>query len=94
MNKLEFGQGVFTSLPMLIAEELGCTWTSVRAMHAPVAPVYNHPAFGMQMTGGSESVKSSYEQFRAIGARARTMLIAAAAQRWGVDPSACRAELG
>lgn len=94
VNKLEFGQGVFTSLPMLIAEELGCAWTSVRAMHAPVAPVYNHPAFGIQMTGGSESVKSSYDQFRAIGARARTMLIAAAAQGWGVDPSACRAELG
>ncbi|MCX8115356.1 MAG: molybdopterin-dependent oxidoreductase [Burkholderiaceae bacterium] len=85
VNKLEFGQGVFTSLPMLIAEELECDWKKVRAQHAPAAQVYAHPGFGIQMTGGSQSVTSSWQQFRVIGAAARDMLLTAAAQRWKVD---------
>lgn len=84
INKLEFGQGVFTSLSMLFAEELDCDWNTVRAEHAPAAQVYAHPGFGIQMTGGSQSVTSSWNQFRVIGASARQMLIAAAAQRWNV----------
>jgi isoquinoline 1-oxidoreductase beta subunit len=94
VSKLEFGQGVMTSLPMLVAEELECDWAQVRAELAPAAPVYAHPAFGIQMTGGSTSVNSSWDQLRTVGAQAREMLIAAAAQRWKVEPSTCRAERG
>lgn len=85
VNKLEFGQGVMTALPMLIAEELDCDWNKVRAEHAPTAQVYAHPAFGLQMTGGSMSVASSWNQFRIIGASARDMLLTVAAQQWNVD---------
>jgi isoquinoline 1-oxidoreductase beta subunit len=84
INKLEFGQGVFTSMAMLIAEELDCDWNKVRAEHAPAAQIYAHPGFGIQMTGGSESIKSSYNQYRVIGATARDMLLATASKRWGV----------
>ncbi len=83
INKLEFGQGVFTSMAMLIADELDCRWSKVRAEHAPTAQVYAHPGFGIQMTGGSQSITSSWQQFRRIGASARLMLIQAAAQKWG-----------
>ena len=84
INKLEFGQGVFTSMAMLIAEELDCDWNKVRAEHAPAAQLYAHPGFGIQMTGGSQSIASSYNQYRVIGATARDMLLAAASRRWGV----------
>ena len=56
VGKLEFGQGVLTSMPMLIAEELDCDWSKVRSEHAPADPVYGHPGFGMQFTGGSMSI--------------------------------------
>lgn len=85
INKLEFGQGVLTSMAMLIAEELDCDWTRVRAEHAPAAQVYAHTQFGIQMTGGSTSISSSWQQFRVIGATARDMLLTAAAQEWNVD---------
>jgi len=94
VSKLEFGQGVFTSIPMLIAEELECDWTKVKAEHAPVAPVYNNPAFGIQMTGGSMSVATSWDQLRTVGAQARTMLVQAAANDWKVPVAECRAEKG
>jgi len=83
INKLEFGQGVFTSMAMLIAEELDCDWNKVRAEHAPAAQIYAHPGFGIQMTGGSQSINSSWQQYRQIGATARLMLLQAATQRWG-----------
>jgi isoquinoline 1-oxidoreductase beta subunit len=86
VGKLEFGQGVLTSMPMLIVEELDCDWNKVRSEHAPVDPVYAHPQFGMQFTGGSMSIASSYTQMRTIGATARQMLMSTAAQRWGVAP--------
>lgn len=92
VKHLEFGQGVMTSLPMLVAEELGCDWNRVRAELAPAAPVYAHTAFGMQITGGSSSVTNSWEQLRTVGAMARTMLVATAAERWKVDAAKCRAE--
>jgi len=94
VGKAEMGQGVFTALPMLIAEDLEADWTKVRVESAPVDPAYNHPAFGMQMTGGSTSVWSSWEQMRKAGATAKAMLIAAAAATWKVDPSSLRAEKG
>jgi isoquinoline 1-oxidoreductase beta subunit len=94
VNHSEMGQGVYTSLPMLLAEELDADWTKVGYESAPVDPKYNHPAFGMQMTGGSSSVWSGLEQFRQAGAAARAMLIAAAAQQWNVDASTCRTDSG
>jgi len=88
----EMGQGVTTSLPMLVAEELEADWTQIRYEFAPATPAYVHTAFGMQMTGGSSSVSNSYEQLRTVGATAKTMLINAAANKWSVDPASCKAE--
>jgi isoquinoline 1-oxidoreductase beta subunit len=89
VNRLEFGQGVHTSLPMLIAEELDADWSKVRAELAPAGDAYKDPGMGMQMTGGSGSVRNSFVQYREIGARARLMLIAAAAQQWKIAPEQC-----
>lgn len=94
VNHSEMGQGVYTALPMLLAEELDADWNKIGFEPAPVDPKYNHPVFGMQITGGSSSVWSAFEQFRKAGAVARAMLIAAAAQRWSVDPGTLRTESG
>jgi len=95
VNKSEMGQGVYTALPMLIAEELECDWTKIRVEAAPVDPAYNHTEWGaLQGTGGSSSVRSTWTQFRKAGATARIMLVNAAAETWKVTPSACRAEKG
>ncbi len=94
VNHSEMGQGVYTALPMLLAEELDADWKKVGFEPAPVDPKYNHPVFKMQMTGGSTSVWSSFEQFRQAGAAARAMLIAAAAERWGVNPATLRTASG
>jgi isoquinoline 1-oxidoreductase beta subunit len=94
VKHLEFGQGVTTSLPMLVAEELECDWSKVRAELAPAAPEYAHTLFGMQMTGGSSSVSNSYDQLRTVGAQARTMLVQAAAAQWKVKPAEVRTERG
>jgi isoquinoline 1-oxidoreductase beta subunit len=90
----EMGQGVWTSMPMVVAEELDCDWSTVRVEHAPAAPAYAHTAFGIQMTGGSTSTWESFEQLRTAGAMARAMLIEAAAQKWKVPASTCRTENG
>jgi isoquinoline 1-oxidoreductase beta subunit len=87
VNRLEFGQGVSTALPMLLAEELDCEWSKVHAELAPAAEVYADPNFGIQMTGGSNSVATSWKQYRIIGASARSMLSAAAAKQWGGEPA-------
>ena len=94
VNHSEMGQGVYTSLPMLLAEELDADWNKVSFEPAPVDAKYNHPIFGMQMTGGSSSVYSGFEQFRNAGAAARAMLIAAAAEKWNADPATLRTESG
>jgi isoquinoline 1-oxidoreductase beta subunit len=94
VNHSEMGQGVYTSLPMLIAEELECNWQKVIVVAAPVDPVYNNPAFGAQGTGGSTSVRMEWERLAEAGATAREMLIAAAAKYWKVAPETCRAESG
>ena len=94
VKHLEFGQGVTTSLPMLVAEELECDWTKVRAELAPAEAVYAHTAFGIQMTGGSSSVWNSWDQLRTVGAQARTMLMQAAADQWKVKLADVRAEKG
>jgi len=90
----EMGQGIWTTLPMMIAEELECDWSKIRVETAPAAPVYAHTEFGMQMTGGSTSTSSELDRYRQVGAMAREMLIAAAAAEWKVEPAACRAESG
>ena len=92
INKSEMGQGPYTSLPMLAAEELEADWSKVRYESAPVDAAYNHPMFGIQMTGGSTSTASEWERFRKAGATARMMLIAAAAQNWNVDAQTLKAE--
>ncbi len=94
INHTELGQGTSTSLAMLIAEELECDWTKVRLEFAPVAPVYNNPAFGVQGTGGSTGTWTEFDRLRTMGASAREMLVAAAAKTWKVDPADCRAEKG
>ncbi|HWZ44419.1 MAG TPA: xanthine dehydrogenase family protein molybdopterin-binding subunit [Candidatus Saccharimonadales bacterium] len=94
VNHSEMGQGVYTSLPMLLAEELDADWSKVGYEPAPVDPVYNHPVYGIQMTGGSTSVWSSFEQFRKAGATARAMLVAAAAQQWNVEAASCSTSNG
>ena len=94
ISKSEMGQGVVTSLSMLAAEELECDWKQIRTEFAPAAKVYFDPVFGMQGTGGSQSVHSGWVPMRTAGATAREMLIAAAAQKWGVDASECHAENG
>lgn len=94
VNHSEMGQGVYTALPMLLAEELDADWKKVGYESAPVDPKYNHPVFGMQITGGSSSVWSGFEQYRNAGAAARAMLIAAAAQQWNTDPATLRTESG
>jgi len=90
----EMGQGIWTTLPMLIAEELDADWSKVRVEHAPAEAVYAHTAFGMQMTGGSSTTWSEFERYRQAGALARALLVQAAAERYGVAPDACRTENG
>lgn len=89
INKAEMGQGVCTSLAMLLAEELDADWGLVGFEFAPAHFDYAHPGFGIQMTGGSTSIAGMSGPMRKAGATARALLIAAAAQSWGVDPSEC-----
>ncbi len=94
VNKSEMGQGVYTSLPMLIAEELDADWERIRVEPAPAEPAYNHLFFGMYLTGGSTSIASSWQQFRKAGATARAMLVQAAAARWDVPAGELRTDNG
>jgi len=94
VNRLEFGQGVQTALPMLLADEMDADWSHVIAELAPAADVYRDPLFGIQMVGGSGSIAHSFEQYRQLGAKVRVMLIAAAAAQWSVTPIQCRTESG
>src|SRR6266851_9545917 len=90
----EMGQGTWTALPILLAEELECDWSKIRVEHAPAAPVYAHTRFGMQMTGGSSSSYTEFDRYRQVGAMAREMLIAAAAAQWKVEPASLRVDNG
>ena len=94
VNKAEMGQGISTALPMLIAEELEIDLRRVKVRAAPVDAAYAHPQAGIQFTGGSQSVATEWDRFRKAGAAAREMLLAAAAQAWGVDRASLRAENG
>ncbi|MEN9559559.1 MAG: hypothetical protein RLZZ502_770, partial [Pseudomonadota bacterium] len=90
----EMGQGVYTSMPMLIAEELNVDIKTVRVSIAPPAAVYVNALLGAQITGGSTSVRDGWEKLRVAGAQVREMLIAAAAAKWNVAASSLRAENG
>jgi isoquinoline 1-oxidoreductase beta subunit len=95
VSQVEMGQGTYTSLPMLIAEELEVPLEHVTLQHAPPdQKLYGSPIFGVQITGGSTSVRAFWQPLRQAGASARVMLINAAARRWNVDPATCRAERG
>ena len=96
MPYVEMGQGTYTSIPMLIAEELEVDLSQVRLEHAPPnEKLYGNPLIGgIQATGNSNAVRASWQPLRQAGATARTMLVTAAAQRWNVDPGSCRAQSG
>ncbi|MEQ1660072.1 MAG: molybdopterin cofactor-binding domain-containing protein, partial [Hylemonella sp.] len=90
----EMGQGVYTSMPMLIAEELNVDIKQIKVDIAPPAAVYVNALLGAQITGGSTSVRDGWEKLRVGGAQVREMLISAAADEWKVDRSKLRAERG
>lgn len=94
INRLDFGQGVQTGLPLILAEELDADWSKVRSVHGDAGPAYVDPAFGMHLTGGSGSIKNSYTQYRELGARTRAMLVSAAAAQWNVDAAGLRTQSG
>jgi isoquinoline 1-oxidoreductase beta subunit len=96
MPYVEMGQATYTSIPMLIAEELELDLSQVQVEHAPPdRKLYGNPVLGgEQVTGNSSAVRAAWQPLRQAGAVARTMLVAAAAKHWNVDPSSCRAEAG
>jgi isoquinoline 1-oxidoreductase subunit beta len=94
LKHAEMGQGVWTSIPMVIAEELDCDVALVHVEHAPAAPEYAHTAFGIQATGGSTSTWESFDQLRNAGAMARALLVQAATQKWNTQANECRTEKG
>jgi isoquinoline 1-oxidoreductase beta subunit len=95
MPYVEMGQGTYTSIPMLIAEELEVDLKQVRLEHAPPnEKVYANPLIGVQATGNSNAIRGAWQPLRKAGATAKTMLVAAAAKRWNVDPASCRAQNG
>jgi isoquinoline 1-oxidoreductase beta subunit len=94
VNKSEMGQGVYTSLPMIIADELDADWKDVRTEAAPADDAYDDPEWGTQATGGSSSIRHMYWTLRKSGAAAREMLLTAAAQEWGVPITECAVAKG
>ncbi|MEQ1765000.1 MAG: molybdopterin cofactor-binding domain-containing protein, partial [Pyrinomonadaceae bacterium] len=95
VGQAEMGQGVLTSLPMIVADELEVDWKDVHYEHGPPGKEFNNPALGgMQVTGGSASVKGFFDPLRKSAATVREMLVAAAAQAWGVPAAECRARNG
>jgi isoquinoline 1-oxidoreductase subunit beta len=96
VDRSEMGQGVYTSLPMLVAEELEADWSRIHTESAPADVVYANAAIGapIQVTGGSTSIRAGWMLLRKAGATAREMLIDAAAQTWAVPRTECRAENG
>jgi isoquinoline 1-oxidoreductase beta subunit len=90
MPQVEMGQGIYTAIAMILAEELDASWEQVRVEHAPPdEKLYANPVFHLQATGGSTSVRAFWSPLRKAGATARAMLVAAAARRWKVAPDTC-----
>jgi isoquinoline 1-oxidoreductase beta subunit len=95
MPYVEMGQGTYTSIPMLIAEELEVGLHQIRLEHAPPNEKrYANPLLGVQATGNSNAIRGAWQPLRQAGATARTMLVEAAAKKWSVDPTSCRAQNG
>ena len=96
MPYVEMGQGTYTSIPMLLAEELEVDLKQVQLEHAPAnEKLYGNPLLGgLQATGNSNAIRAAWQPLRHAGATARSMLVAAAAKRWNVDPGSCRAQSG
>jgi isoquinoline 1-oxidoreductase beta subunit len=95
MPYVEMGQGTYTSIPMLIAEELEIGLNQVQLEHAPPSDkLYANPLLGVQATGNSNAMRGAWQPMRKAGATAKAMLVAAAAKRWNVEPATCRAENG
>jgi isoquinoline 1-oxidoreductase beta subunit len=93
-NRMDMGQGIETGLAMICAEELEADWRKVRTGFGDQRGAYVDPLFGMHLTGGSNSIKNSYGQYRELGARTKAMLVSAAAQRWGVPAASLTAANG
>ena len=95
MPQVEMGQGTYTSISMILAEELDADFAQIAVEHAPPSDkLYANPTFGIQVTGNSNSVRSFWKPLRNAGARARAMLLQAAAQQWQVDPASCTTAKG
>src|SRR5271167_671365 len=95
MPQVEMGQGVYTAIAMILAEELDADYTQVALEHAPPNDkLYANPVFGIQVTGNSNSIRAFWKPLRNAGAAARAMLVQAAAQQWKVDPASCSASNG
>src|SRR5580698_3470516 len=95
MPQVEMGQGVYTAVAMILAEELDADYAQVVLEHAPPNDkLYGNPIFGIQVTGNSNSIRAFWMPLRKAGASARAMLLDAAAQGWKVDPSTCTASNG
>jgi isoquinoline 1-oxidoreductase beta subunit len=95
MPQVEMGQGIYTAVAMILAEELDGDFSSVVLEHAPAdEKLYANPLFGIQATGGSTSVRAFWKPLREAGATARAMLVQAAAQQWQVEPASCTASIG
>lgn len=89
LNKVEMGQGIWTTLAMLIAEELDCDWTQIRVQHRVIEGPHIEESMWVLSTGGSDTTRSEFDRYRTTGAIARTMLVQAAAQRLGISPDQC-----
>ncbi len=90
----EMGQSIWTTLPMLIAEELDADWSKIKVEHAKAAPEYVHTAYGIQITGGSSTTWSEFDRYRQAGALTRALLVAAAAEELGVAAETLQTENG
>src|SRR5882757_394825 len=95
MPQVEMGQGVYTSIAMILAEELDADLAQVALQHAPPDDkLYGNPTFGLQVTGNSNSIRAFWKPLRDAGASARAMLVQAAAQQWQVEPAGCKTSNG
>ena len=95
MPQVEMGQGVYTAVAMILAEELDADFGQVALEHAPPSDkLYANPIFGIQVTGNSNSIRAFWKPLRVAGAAARAMLVQAAAAQWQVDPASCSAAGG
>ena len=94
VSQAEMGQGVLTTLPAVLADELGADWKRIKLENSPADPAYRNPARNWQFTGNSESTTAFFDFLRTMGASARETLISAAADRWKVDPTSCYSENG